>query len=201
MQVVAVLPDGGVKPLAQVVGHDGVRDLRPCLRPRAARHSFSAPSEVPAGGGPSRSKAPFHEPMRSRQPLRGARAASRSCVRNSSPIPARRRASRASSRPLIIHGVRGAGGRRARPRSRPRRGSRTQWTPRRTWGTSSSPTTSSAAPLRGHRRRGSTGRSGPRGRGCRPPAPCCMTAQNPRAEPTWDAPPEPVAHGVLSEEL
>jgi outer membrane protein assembly factor BamB len=63
MQVVAVLPDGRVKPLVQVVGHDGSEICGPAFDPSGTRLYFSS-QRGPGGGWTFEVQGPFHEPMR-----------------------------------------------------------------------------------------------------------------------------------------
>jgi hypothetical protein len=63
MQVVAVLPDGRVKPLVQVVGHDESEICGPAFDPSGTRLYFSS-QRGPGGGWTFEVQGPFHEPLR-----------------------------------------------------------------------------------------------------------------------------------------
>ena len=62
MQVVAVLPDGTLKPLVQVVGHDSSEITGPAFDPSGTRLYFSS-QRGPGGGWTFEVTGPFHEPM------------------------------------------------------------------------------------------------------------------------------------------
>ena len=62
MQVVAVLPDGTLKPIVQVIGHDGSEVTGPAFDPSGTRLYFSS-QRGPGGGWTFEVTGPFHEPM------------------------------------------------------------------------------------------------------------------------------------------
>jgi hypothetical protein len=62
MQIVAILPDGMVKPLVQVVGHTGSEVCGPAFDPSGTRLYFSS-QRGPDGGWTFEVSGPFHAPM------------------------------------------------------------------------------------------------------------------------------------------
>lgn len=63
MQVVAVLPSGELKPLLQVVGHDGSEITGPAFDPGGTRLYFSSQRGSDGAGVTFEVEGPFHEPL------------------------------------------------------------------------------------------------------------------------------------------
>jgi secreted PhoX family phosphatase len=61
MQVVAILPDGTLKPLLQVTGHSGSEITGPAFDPSGTRLYFSS-QRGPSGGVTYEVTGPFHLP-------------------------------------------------------------------------------------------------------------------------------------------
>lgn len=60
MQIVAILPDGSLKPIVQVVGHEGSEITGPAFDPSGTRLYFSS-QRAPGGGETFEVTGPFHE--------------------------------------------------------------------------------------------------------------------------------------------
>ena len=62
MQIVAILPDGQLKPLLQVVGHDGSEVTGPAFSPDGTRLYFSSQRGSSGSGMTFEVQGRFHDP-------------------------------------------------------------------------------------------------------------------------------------------